>query len=230
MSDKPVHVVIVAAGSGSRFGSDIPKQFVPLCGRPVVFYPIEAFRTAMPDAEITLVISPSMEELWRDLCAKHGFTSPRIVYGGATRWESVRNALGAYPGHDTVYIHDGARPLVTPDLIKRLGAALSDGRADGALPTVALTDSIRLLHDGKPSTAVDRSRYKAIQTPQVFDGHKLEQAYRLPYSPAFTDDASVMEAAGHDNIILVEGDSRNIKITHGVDIALAAYHIDNAAK
>lgn len=229
MSDKPVHVVIVAAGSGSRFGSDIPKQFVPLCGRPVVFYPIEAFRTAMPDAQITLVISPSMEELWRDLCAKHGFTSPRIVYGGATRWESVRNALGAYPGRDTVYIHDGARPLVTPDLIKRLGAALSDGRADGALPAVALTDSIRELR-GDGSTAVDRSHYRAIQTPQVFDGHKLKQAYRLPYSPTFTDDASVMEAAGFDGIVLVEGDSRNIKITHGGDIALAAYHIDNAGK
>ena len=229
MSDKSVHVVIVAAGSGSRFGSDIPKQFVPLCGRPVVFYSIEAFREAMPRAEITLVISPAMEELWRGLCSKHGFASPRIVYGGATRWESVRNALDAYPGRDTVYVHDGARPLVTPELFERLGAALSDGRADGALPAVALTDSIRELR-GDGSAAVDRSHYRAIQTPQVFDGHKLEQAYRLPYSPTFTDDASVMEAAGYDAIVLVEGDSRNFKITHGGDIALAEYHIGKAGR
>ncbi len=230
MSDESVHVVIVAAGSGSRFGSDIPKQFVRLCGRPVVFYPIEIFRAAMPDAEITLVINQAMESLWHELCVEYGFTSPRTVYGGATRWESVRNALDAYPDSDTVYIHDGARPLVTPDLIKRLGAALSDGRADGALPAIDLTDSIRELSDDNNSTAVDRSLYKAIQTPQVFDGHKLARAYRMPYSTSFTDDASVMEAAGYDNLILVEGDSRNIKITHGGDIAVATYHIDKAGR
>lgn len=230
MSDKSVHVIIVAAGSGSRFGGDIPKQFVPLCGRPVVFYPVEAFRKALPDAEITLVISPSMEELWQSLCARHGFTSPRTVYGGATRWESVRNALAAVSAHDTVYIHDGARPLVTPMLIERLGAAISDGRADGALPAVALTDSIRRLGREGASAAVDRAGYRAIQTPQVFDGHRLEQAYRLPYNPAFTDDASVMEAAGFDNIALVDGDSRNIKITHGGDLALAAFYLDSDSK
>ena len=215
--------VIVAAGSGTRFGGKLPKQFLPLAGKPMLMHTIEAFRKALPAGETMLVLSAGMIPLWQDLCATHGVESPRIIEGGATRWESVKHAIDALadaPAGATVLIHDGARPLVSADLIKRVVAYARN--TDGAIPAVPVTDSLRKISEnGVSSEAVDRSLYRAVQTPQAFSLWRLREAYSLPYDEAFTDDASVMAAAGFENIVLVEGSSDNIKITTPLDMAVA---------
>lgn len=216
-----VKVIIVAGGKGSRFGSDCPKQYCLLRHRPVLMTTIESFRSALPHADIVVVISREMQQLWESLCREHGFDSPVICYGGATRWESVKNGLEAIAdaSPDTVVlVHDAARPVVPAGVIDRVikGAVASDG----AIPVVPVTDSLRrLTADG--SESVDRSLFRAVQTPQGFTFGKLEQAYALPYSPLFTDDASVMEAAGFVDMTLVEGDIRCMKITNPHDIEIA---------
>lgn len=215
--------IIVAAGSGSRFGADIPKQFLPLAGRPVLMHTIEAFRKATPDGMILLVLAPDMIQYWHRLCQEHGFDSPRIAEGGATRWQSVKNAVDSLadaPPGEIVLVHDGARPLVEPQLIRR--AASYAVNTDGALPAVPVTDSLRRLDENEvTSEPVDRSLYRAVQTPQAFALWRLRQAYALPYDKAFTDDASVMAAAGFCNLVLLPGSPRNIKITNPVDLAIA---------
>lgn len=224
-SATPVTAIIVAGGTGSRFGADIPKQYCLLEGRPVLMHAIDAMRRALPGARLAVVISREMESLWHELCEEHRFDSPQIVYGGATRWESVANALSALGiTGDTdgiVAIHDGARPLPSPDMTRRVIDVAS--RHHGAIPATAVTDSLRVIDPATgTSHPVDRSLYRAVQTPQAFPAKLLADAYHLPYNPAFTDDASVMMAAGYGDIALVEGDPCNIKITHPADIEIAA--------
>jgi len=217
------YVIIVAAGSGSRYGGNVPKQFLDLCGRPVLAHSIEAFRRAIPDADIRVVLSEDMMPLWHDLCSGHGFESPKVVAGGATRWESVKNALASLgnskPGA-TVLIHDGARPLVTADVIRC--AATCAVNTDGAIPAIPVSDSLRQLDENEVSShPVDRSQFRAVQTPQAFALWRLREAYALPYQPDFTDDASVLAAAGFTDIVLTQGSAENIKITTPVDMLLA---------
>ncbi|MDE7154375.1 MAG: 2-C-methyl-D-erythritol 4-phosphate cytidylyltransferase [Muribaculaceae bacterium] len=216
-----VKVIIVAAGKGSRFGADCPKQFCFLNGRPVLMTSIDSFRSALPAAKIVTVISREMQSLWEDLCREHNFISPEICYGGATRWESVSNGLKLLEGSASeavVLVHDAARPILPAGVIHRVINGATE--SDGAIPVVPVTDSLRMLTaDG--SQSVDRSLFRAVQTPQGFTYGKLAQAYNLPYSPLFTDDASVMEAAGFHNIVLVEGDIRCMKITNPHDIEIA---------
>lgn len=223
------YIIIVAAGSGSRFGGEVPKQFVMLGGMPVLARAIGAFAEALPGAEIVPVLSPDMFVFWQDLCKSCGVVSPRPVSGGNTRWESVKNALtviaerhhASFPGEEAVVlVHDGARPLVSKDVI--LAAAHAAMEADGAIPAVEVTDSLRTAGiDGEPSKAVDRSLLRAVQTPQAFRLSVLEKAYQLPYTPLFTDDASVVEAAGFTGIVLTPGSPENLKITNPSDIIVA---------
>lgn len=217
------YVIIVAAGSGTRFGSDIPKQFIDLEGKPVAAHAVDAFRRAIPDAEILLVLAEGMLPFWHTLCKECGFESPRTVIGGATRWESVKHALNAIdnaPAGATVLIHDGARPLVTQSVIARAAACARN--TDGAIPAIPVTDSLRQLDDDDVrSTPADRNRFRAVQTPQAFTLWRLREAYALPYRETFTDDASVLAAAGFENIVLTEGSPENIKITTPVDLMLA---------
>lgn len=226
-------VIIVAAGTGSRFGTEMPKQFLPLCGTPVVAHAINAFREALgADSRILLVLSEPMIPLWHRLCADYAISSPEIVTGGATRWESVRNAiaaLGEASPSATVLIHDGVRPLVTPEVIRR--AASCALNTDGAIPAVPVTDSLRRLDDSEVmSEPVDRSLFRAVQTPQAFSLWRLREAYRLPYQDDFTDDASVLAAAGFQNVVLVGGSPENIKITTPVDMLLAEAIIKSRAE
>ena len=229
----PVYIIIVAAGSGSRFGSDIPKQFCLMGGRPVVMHTIDNLRRARPGAELILVISPSEEERWRTLCLEYGFESPRTVNGGKTRWESVKNGLSAIPAdaspQSAVLIHDGARPLVDAATVSRVcGATIN---TDGAIPAVPVSDSLRRLDDSEVmSEPVDRSLFRAVQTPQAFSLWRLREAYRLPYQDDFTDDASVLAAAGFQNVVLVGGSPENIKITTPVDMLLAEAIIKSRAE
>lgn len=224
--------IIVAAGTGSRFGSALPKQFCELQGRPVVMHAIEAFRNHLPEARLILVVSEPMVELWEELCRRHGFESPQICLGGATRWESVRNALamvwsGDAPGeNELVAVHDGARPLVGAEVIAAAVDAVSDpaSGAPGAIPAVDVTDSLRRLRAPgamEGSEAADRALYRAVQTPQVFRARVLADAYSRPWQPSFTDDASVVEAAGYGSPLLTPGSVTNIKITNPRDLAIA---------
>lgn len=225
----PTYIIIVAAGTGSRFGSDIPKQFLPMAGKPVVMRAIESLRTASPDAEIILVISSGEEERWRALCSDYKFTSPVIAHGGNTRWESVKNGLATIPADanpaSIVLIHDGARPLVDTPTVRRVMSATLN--TDGAIPAIPVSDSLRrYTDDGVRTEPVDRKEFQAAQTPQGFKLWRLREAYALPYQESFTDDASVMAEAGFTDIRLVEGNPDNIKITNPRDIIIAEALLD----
>ncbi|MDE6137694.1 MAG: 2-C-methyl-D-erythritol 4-phosphate cytidylyltransferase [Muribaculaceae bacterium] len=214
-------VIIVAAGSGSRFGGNLPKQFCLLAGRPVLMHTIDRMREALPVADIVLVVSHSMKDYWLQLCAAHDFVSPRIVVGGATRSDSVRNAvLSLHDGYDVIMVHDGARPLVPASCVRAVEAAMADKAVDGAIPAVPVTDSLRLMDADGSSRAVDRTEYRAVQTPQAFRAGKLCAAY-ASVSESFSDDASLMESLGHNNFMLTPGAPENIKITNPADLAIA---------
>lgn len=225
--ERDIYAIVMAAGRGTRFGGEVPKQFVDLAGKPVIMHAINTLRQWKPDVKIVVALNPEDSDIWSAIAARYDLHDVAIVAGGATRWGSVRNALATLtPGvDDVVMVHDGARPLLTCDMLDRLMAGLVGH--SGVIPVVALTDSIRRLTvDG--SEAVDRSHYCAVQTPQAFNARKLQAAYHRPYQESFTDDASVMAASGYDDLALVEGDVRNIKITNPRDVAIANVYLNNS--
>lgn len=213
-------MIVVAAGVGTRFGASMPKQYQMLGGRPLLMTTIERLRRVAPGAAMTVVVSREMEAFWRELCERHGFVSPQIAYGGATRAESVRNALATVsPDVRYVAVHDGVRPLVTAEVLADALRAVKTG-ADGAIPAVAVTDSLREVDADGGSRPVDRTRYRAVQTPQMFRADRLREAYSRELRPEFTDDASVMSAAGYADIRLTAGSPYNIKLTHPLDLLI----------
>ena len=222
--------IIVAGGSGTRFGAQLPKQFLELKGRPILMHTIEAFgHCGDCSFDIVVTLPADQMDLWQQLCHKYGFDLPhRVVPGGETRWHSVKNALDSIldiNDVDIIAVHDGVRPLITAELI---GRTIETARCDGAaIPVVTLNDSVRQVK-GEISHALDRSTLRAVQTPQAFDARLLHDAYSLPYQPTFTDDASVVECAGH-LVTLVEGDPHNLKITRPMDLALAEYLLNQDA-
>lgn len=218
--------IIVAAGSGSRFGSPLPKQFCNLNGRPLLMTTIERLRIATPHADMLLVLSRECMDMWREMCSAHDFQSPAIVEGGATRWHSVSNALAVLPyGTEIVTVHDGARPIVTKSVVNAVVNAVEHG-AHGAIPAVAVTDSLRMVDADGISHSVNKAQMRAVQTPQGFRASELIEAYSSGYKPEFTDDASVMEHAGFAPLELVEGSAANIKVTHPFDLAIVAMLLD----
>lgn len=223
--------IIVAGGSGTRFGAQVPKQFLELGGIPILMRTIRAFaENGGVPFDVIVTLPAGQMDLWQALCGQYGFTVPhRVVPGGETRWHSVKNALdsiGNLDDVDVIAVHDGVRPLATSSLINRcLTAARQSG---SAIPVVMLNDSVRQVV-GAMSHALDRSSLRAVQTPQAFDARLLVAAYRQPFDPTFTDDASVVERQDC-NVTLVEGDPQNLKITRPMDLALAEYLLaqDNA--
>lgn len=217
-------VVIVAAGSGTRFGSDIPKQFLDLDGQPVLQYSVDVFRHALPDAEIVLVLSSDKVAFWKDICRQNGFFLPRIVEGGASRSESVHNALRTLKTdrHSVVMIHDGARPLVSEPMIRRIAEQFSMPFTEAVVPTLPLTEAIAENVPGGVRSA-DRSRFKTVQTPQAFLAEPLLKFYNDAEGKELPDDAAIFSIIGGKTIIDVEGDRRNIKITNPDDIKLASF-------
>ena len=211
-------VIIVAGGSGLRMQSNVPKQFLELCGKPVLMYSIEAFADACKDIRVIVVLPDSQIGYWRELCVRHDFTLPHsIAEGGVTRFHSVKNGLALLPEEGLVAIHDGVRPLVSRQTIT---ACFCEAQNNGcAVPAVPLNDSVREV-SGKTNRMLDRSSLRLIQTPQVFDIALLKKAYEQKYTTAFTDDASVFEKAGH-TIHLTEGNVENIKITTPNDLTVA---------
>ena len=221
--------IIVAGGSGTRFGAQLPKQFLELGGMPILMRTIQAFGEDWDGyIEVIVTLPEGQMGLWHDLCDRYGFAVPhRVVPGGETRWHSVKNALdsiGDIADVDMIAVHDGVRPLASPALIHRI---LEAARRDGAaIPVVMLNDSVRQV-TGESSHALDRSSLRAVQTPQAFDARLLLEAYAQPFAPTFTDDASVVERLGH-SVTLVEGEAANLKITRPMDLALAEYLLSHA--
>lgn len=199
--------------------SAVPKQFLPLGGRPILMRTIERFAAFDPAMDIIVVLPQSQTDYWQRLCHEHRFgIGHRTTAGGATRYESVRNGLALVDGEGLVGIHDGVRPLVSQPTLERCYAmAATHGNA---IPACDSVDSVRMLKPDGSNTAADRTCVKLVQTPQVFDVKLIKQAYQLGYRPTFTDDASVAEAAGI-GINLTEGNRENIKITTPVDLLLA---------
>lgn len=215
------YVIIVAAGSGSRFGSQVPKQFCLAAGRPVLMHTIDRWRRACPGAEIKLVLSAAMTDYWYRLCRSCNFDSPAVVAGGDTRFHSVKAAvdsLKACPDDAIVYVHDGARPLVMTEVVERLRRRIAGGR-HAAVPVVPVSDSLRRLTADGRSQALDRSQYVSVQTPQAFDLATLRQAYSSDYQNFFTDDASVVETVCGIAVTTVAGSPLTIKITNRPDLA-----------
>lgn len=197
--------------------SAIPKQFLPLAGSPVLFRTIRAF-AAVPGMRVVLVLPEAQMSTWNDLCrAENLGVDVDVAFGGKTRHESVSNGLALWRGESLVGVHDGVRPLVTPDFIKSVYAeALLHGTAIPVLPSV---ESVRIV-DAAGSHAVDRSTVMMVQTPQVFSSDIIRDAYRQPYSPLFTDDASVVESNGLA-VSLCPGLVGNIKLTTPEDLQSA---------
>ena len=224
-------VIIVAGGSGTRFGAEVPKQFLVLGGKPILMRTISAFEEALCGVDHELVVTLPADQfgLWRELCDQYAFSvQHRVVAGGKTRWHSVKNALDSIDdpvGIDVIAVHDGVRPLASLGLI---GRVLDEARHSGAaIPVVMLNDSVRQVM-GETSHAMDRSSLRAVQTPQAFGARLLLEAYSQPFESTFTDDASVVERAGH-SVALVEGDPKNLKITRPMDLALAEYLLNQDA-
>ena len=213
-----LYAIIVAGGRGSRMGSELPKQFLPIGGEPVLMRTLETFYNYNPQMQLLLVLPADQQTYWTQLCAEQHFTIPhRVVNGGETRFHSVLHALALVDGEGLVAVHDGVRPFVHPDTIDRCFACAYEHCA--AIPVVDVVDSMREVSDGN-SKAVPRANYRLVQTPQVFDIALLKKAYQQPFQPSFTDDASVVEALGHE-IALTEGDREDIKITTPFDLIIA---------
>jgi len=223
--------IIVAGGKGLRLPGDTPKQFVEIGGQPVLMHTIDAFRAYSRSLEILLVLSCGDFGRWENLCLKFHFdTKTTVIAGGATRFQSVKNGLDSIAGSGLVAVHDGVRPLVTPEII---AASFDTARRHrSAVASVPMKESIRELRasgttdvfpddfSGALSFAVDRAKFRVMQTPQTFDIDLLKSAYESAEDSAFTDDASVMEHAGH-TIRLFDGSYENLKITTPVDLVVA---------
>lgn len=212
------YIIIVAGGKGLRMGTDIPKQFLPIGGKPVLMHTLEAFHAYDARMEMIVVLPAHQQEYWRELCHKHAFTLPhRIADGGATRFHSVQNGLALVTGSGLVGVHDGVRPFVSPQVID---TCYREAALHGAvIPVTDVVETVRHLTSGGSQT-VSRSEYKLVQTPQVFTTEILKKAYLQPYRDTFTDDASVVEAMGVE-VVLVPGNRENIKITTPFDIKIA---------
>lgn len=215
----------MAAGSGSRMGAELPKQFLELDGKAILHKTIELFRDAVPGVRVITVLPEAYIDYWKDYCIRRNFTCPQVlVKGGITRFHSVKNALERVPDGALVAVHDGVRPLVTEKFLREIFAAAED--VNGLIPVLPCIDTMRVLKPENevlksvPGVEADRSVLYGAQTPQIFRSELLKQAYQQPFSPAFTDDASVMEKNGK-SLSYVIGERLNIKITTQEDLILA---------
>ena len=214
------YIVIVAGGKGLRMGSDIPKQFLPIGGKPVLMRTLERFREYSADLQIILVLPEAQQDYWRQLCEKYHFdVKYQLANGGQTRFHSVQNGLALVPddAEGVVGVHDGVRPFPSIEVIRNCFETARTAKA--VIPVIPVVETVRHL-EGERSVTVPRDEYKLVQTPQTFDIQLLKAANRQPYNDGFTDDASVVESFGHE-ITLVEGNRENIKITTPYDITIA---------
>ena len=233
------YVIIVAGGKGLRMGGDIPKQFLPLGGKPVLMRTLERFREYSANLQIILVLPKAQQDYWLELCKEYEFgVEYQLADGGQTRFHSVQKGLALVPddAEGVVGVHDGVRPFPSIDVIRRCYETARTAKA--VVPVIPVVETLRHLSSGLTRTNTDglqefanvrcyynsktvpRNDYRLVQTPQTFDIQLLKAANRQPYNDGFTDDASVVEAFGFD-ITLVEGNRENIKITTPYDIIVA---------
>jgi len=215
------HVVIVAGGKGKRMKSSVPKQFMLLNGKPVLMHTIMLFQDlAYQEGKIILVLPNNQLAEWKSLCEYYSFSIPHTtVAGGKERFFSVKNGLKTLDTGDVVAIHDGVRPGAAPEVIEN-GFRIAYEKGS-AIPVIPVNESMRKFN-GQFSQPVNRSEYLLVQTPQTFRLKEIKSAYEYPYSPEFTDDASVYEASGK-NVHLVKGNKNNIKITEPSDLVFMQY-------
>ena len=214
------YIIIVAGGKGLRMGSDIPKQFLPIGGKPVLMRTLERFREYSPTLQIILVLPQAQQDYWHKLCKDYDFKVEYVLAnGGETRFHSVQNGLTKIPddAEGVVGVHDGVRPFPSIDVIRNCYETARTAKA--VIPVIPVVETVRHLQ-GNTSVTVPRSDYRLVQTPQTFDIQLLKAANKQPYNDGFTDDASVVEAFGF-NITLVEGNRENIKITTPYDLKIA---------
>lgn len=220
------YVIILGGGKGLRMGADVPKQFLPIGGTPILMRTIMQFRRYDAALQVILVLPRDQQAYWRQLCSEHNFRCDcPTADGGATRFHSIRNALQLIPddAHGVVAVHDGVRPFPSLEVIARCFAAARQHKA--AVPVVPVVETLRQLTDDgancpQGSLTVPRDQYRIVQTPQAFDIQLHKRAYKQPYCEAFTDDASVVEALG-EKVTLVAGNRENIKITTPFDLRIA---------
>jgi 2-C-methyl-D-erythritol 4-phosphate cytidylyltransferase len=212
------YAIIVAGGSGKRMGTEIPKQFLKLKGKPILMLTLAQFFKASSAIELFVVLPKSHMKHWGALCEEHQFKiRHEVIEGGGERYFSVKNGLNKIEGKEgLVAVHDGVRPFVSPEKI--INSFFQTQELKATTLAVSLKDSIRLV-DGQGSQAVDRDSYRLVQTPQTFDLSLLKKAYQQQFSDTFTDDASVVEAMG-EKIHLIEGEYNNIKITSPEDLVI----------
>ena len=214
------YIIIVAGGKGLRMGTDIPKQFLPIGGKPVLMRTLERFREYSADLQIILVLPKAQQDYWQELCQEYDFkVEYQMTDGGETRFHSVQHGLALIPddAEGVVGVHDGVRPFPSIDVIRNCYETARKKKA--VIPVIPIVETVRHLQD-ETSVTVPRGDYRLVQTPQTFDIQLLKAANRQPYNDGFTDDASVVEAFGFD-ITLVEGNRENIKITTPYDLKIA---------
>lgn len=215
------YVIIVAGGKGLRMGGDVPKQFLPIGGLPVLMRTLKRFHDYDRALHIILVLPKAQQDYWLQLCRQYTFDIPyTLADGGATRFHSVQNGLALIPddAEGVVAVPDGVRPFVSAEVIAR---CFETARHSGAaVPVTPVVESLRQLHGSDTSESVPRDHYRLVQTPQTFDIQLLKAANRQPYRDTFTDDASVVESYGHP-ITLVDGNRENIKLTTPFDLRIA---------
>ena len=220
------YVIIVAGGKGLRMQSQTPKQFLLLNNKPIIYYSIKKFFDTFKDINCILVLPLAhldFGEALKKLFPEHNNIS--IVEGGEERFHSVKNGLQTIPSNEEalVFIHDAVRPFVSSLVLKN---AFAQATLQGnAIPVIELKDSIRKITT-EENVGLKRSEYKLVQTPQVFNNQKIQQAYATLFDESFTDDASVFEKAGN-KIVTIEGNKENIKITTPEDLILASYYLEN---
>ncbi len=224
------YIIIVAGGKGLRMGADIPKQFLPVGGKPVLMRTLERFREYAADLQIILVLPKAQQDYWRELCQQYHFdVEYTLANGGETRFHSVQNGLALVPddAEGVVGVHDGVRPFPSVEVIRNCYETARTAKA--VIPVIPIVETVRHLvseSNVQRSITVPRGDYRLVQTPQTFDIQLLKAANRQPYNDGFTDDASVVEAYGFD-ITLVEGNRENIKITTPFDMTIAEALLNN---
>lgn len=218
------YALIVAAGESRRMGGDMPKPYRMLAGKPVLHYSLQAFRQAFEEVEPVLVIQPEFRDQVEEILQQFPGWSPRIVAGGQTRFQSVRKGMESIEGEGVVWVHDAARPLIRPELIRELYEdCLEYG---SAIPVLDVVDSFREQEPTGRSRSLDRSRLRLVQTPQTFRCSLLREAMKQGERPEFTDEATVVESLGHE-VHLSRGQIGNIKITWPLDMVIAEALIRN---
>lgn len=213
------YAVIVAAGSGTRMGNDLPKQFILINDKPVLYYTLKTFLEAYDDLQVILVLPVDYTDMGQEIIdAWFDKDRIRITAGGDTRFQSVKNGLALTEDESIIFVHDGVRCMLTQDLVHRCyETAIETG---SAVPVITTKDSVRLLQEDG-SDAIDRNRIVFVQTPQAFHSKILLPAFQIDYKEKFTDEATVVEAFGL-KVTLIQGEENNIKITRPLDLVIAA--------